>query len=207
MFDLKQQFEQYQNDSTTITFETGNPIDDFLTNCTINDYDRDFETNMKEFETLQNVDMVLNNFSREVKNGEVNYESALQDLSDGLVGSGISLEDLGLGDSIGHESAILTVESADSWYVRLWNWIKAKIKGMYDWFMGLFDSNDAKLNQAEKYVVKLLSDDDRYDTDKTIILRAIAEKDWETLEDLLDSSTQDFPDLIKMIEEALKNKQ
>ena len=51
MFDLKQQFEQYQNDSTTITFETGNTIDNFLTNCTINDYERDFETNMKEFET------------------------------------------------------------------------------------------------------------------------------------------------------------
>ena len=78
MFDMKKEFEKHQNDSTTITFETGNTIDNFLTNCTINDYERDFETNMKEFETLQNVDTVLNNFSREVKNGEVNYESALQ---------------------------------------------------------------------------------------------------------------------------------
>ena len=206
MFDLKQQFEQYQNDSTTITFETGNPIDNFLTNCTINDYERDFDEFTKEMALFQNVDISLTKFSLDVKDETINYETALQDLSEGLVGTGISLDDLGLGESLGHESAILTVESGDSWYVRLWNWIKAKIKGMYDWFMGLFDSNDAKLNQAEKYVVKLLSDDDRYDTDKTIILRAIAEKDWETLEDLLDSSTQDFPDLIKMIEEALKNK-
>ena len=129
MFDMKKEFEKHQNDSTTITFETGNTIDNFLTNCTINDYERDFETNMKEFETLQNVDTVLNNFSREVKNGEVNYESALQDLSEGLVGTGISLDDLGLGVTIGHESAVLTVESANSWYVRLWNWVKAKNKG------------------------------------------------------------------------------
>jgi hypothetical protein len=206
MFDLKQQFEQYENDSTAITFETGNPIDNFLTNCTINDYERDFESNMKEFETFQNVDTVLNNFSRDVKNSEVSYESALQDLSEGLVGTGISLDDLGLGESIGHESAVLTVEAADSWYVRLWNWIKAKIKGMYDWFMGLFDSNEAKLDQAEKGLKKLLSDEDRYDTDKNIILTAINKNDWETLEDLLDSSTKDFPDLIKLVKEALANK-
>ncbi len=206
MFNLREKFEQYENDSTAITFETGNPIDDFLTNCTINDYERDFETNMKEFETLQNVDMVLNNFSREVKNGEVNYESALLVLSEGLVGTGISLDDLGLGESIRHESAVLTVEAADSWYVRLWNWIKAKIKGMYDWFMSLFDSNDAKLSQAEKGIKKLLSDEDRYDTDKKIILDAISENDWKTLEDLIDSSTKDFPDLIKLAKEALANK-
>ena len=55
-------------------------------------------------------------------------------------------------------------------------------------------------------IKKLLSDEDRYDTDKKIILDAISENDWKTLEDLIDSSTKDFPDLIKMIEEALKNK-
>ena len=42
MFDMKKEFEQYQKDSTTITFETGNVIDNFLTNCSINDYERDF---------------------------------------------------------------------------------------------------------------------------------------------------------------------
>ena len=67
--------------------------------------------------------------------------------------------------------------------------------------------DNISINSSSKPVGKLLSDDDRYDTDKTIILTAIVEQDWETLEDLLVSSTQDFPDLIKMIEEALKNKQ
>ena len=67
--------------------------------------------------------------------------------------------------------------------------------------------DNISINSSSKRVGKLLSDDDRYDTDKTIILTAIVEQDWETLEDLLVSSTQDFPDLIKMIEEALKNKQ
>ena len=67
--------------------------------------------------------------------------------------------------------------------------------------------DNISISSSSKRVGKLLSDDDRYDTDKTIILTAIVEQDWETLEDLLVSSTQDFPDLIKMIEEALKNKQ
>ena len=59
MVDLKQQFEQYQNDSTTITFETGNTIDNFLTNCTINDYERDFDEFTKEMALFQNVDISL----------------------------------------------------------------------------------------------------------------------------------------------------
>lgn len=58
----------------------------------------------------------------------------------------------------------------------------------------------------EKPIVKLLSDEDRYNGDKLIIDNAIQEKDWETLEDMLKSSTSDFPDLIKLIENALKNK-
>ena len=155
MVDLKQQFEQYQNDSTTITFETGNTIDNFLTNCTINDYERDFDEFTKEMALFQNVDISLTKFSLDVKDETINYETALQDLSEGLVGTGISLDDLGLGESIRHESAVLTVEAADSWYVRLWNWIKAKIKGMYDWFMGLFDSNDAKARLAKRTAVRV----------------------------------------------------
>ena len=207
MFDMKKEFEQYQNDSTTITFETGNVIDNFLTNCTINDYERDFESNMKEFETFQNVDIALNNFSREVKNSEVSYETALQDLSEGLVGTGISLDDLGLGESIGHESAVLTVEAADSWYVRLWNWIKAKIKGMYDWFMGLFDSNDAKLNQAEKALSEQTSKQDEHNRNKKYITNAIGKKDWIALEEVVgDEHIQKYPDLIKLAKEALANK-
>jgi len=53
---------------------------------------------------------------------------------------------------------------------------------------------------------KLLSDEDRYETDKKIIEEAIENKDWEILEDMLDSSTRDFPDLIEMIKKALANK-
>ena len=69
------------------------------------------------------------------------------------------------------------------------------------------NSNVQKTDSSSTQPIrKMLSDEDRYDTDKNIILTAINENDWETLEDLLDSSTKDFPDLIKMIEEALKNK-
>ena len=67
MFDLKQQFEKHQNDSTTITFETGNPIDNFLTNCTINDYERDFDEFTKEMALFQNVNISLTKFSLDVK--------------------------------------------------------------------------------------------------------------------------------------------
>jgi hypothetical protein len=150
MFNLREKFEQYENDSTAITFETGNPIDNFLTNCTINDYERDFDEFTKEMALFQNVDIVLTKFSLDIKDETINYESALQDLSQGLVGTGISLEDLGLGESIRHESAVLTVEAADSWYVRLWNWIKQKVAAAYNWIKGLFSSNEAKLDQAEE---------------------------------------------------------
>lgn len=43
--------------------------------------------------------------------------------------------------------------------------------------------------------------------DKSIIEDAISEKDWVTLEGMFNSkSIKDFPDLVKMIEDALKNK-
>ena len=58
-----------------------------------------------------------------------------------------------------------------------------------------------------KQLNKLISDDDRYDGDKRIIKEAIRDKDWKTLEEFKDSpSLKKFPDLIKMIEDALKNK-
>jgi len=63
-------------------------------------------------------------------------------------------------------------------------------------------------SQVEKEVNlnKLLSDEDRYNGDKSIIKDAITEKDWELLEDMLVSSTSDFPDLISIIENALTNR-
>lgn len=71
----------------------------------------------------------------------------------------------------------------------------------------IYKNNNGDTARREKPIEKLLSDDDRYDTDKTIILRAIEEEDWGTLEDLLDSSTKDFPDLIRIINNALKDRE
>ena len=69
------------------------------------------------------------------------------------------------------------------------------------------NSKNEKMVKEKAVVNNLLSDENRYKRDKSIIDDAMAEKDWETLEDMLNSkSIKDFPDLIKMIEEALKNK-
>jgi len=67
----------------------------------------------------------------------------------------------------------------------------------------LYTQNSTKKKTSVK---KLLSDEDRYQTDRKIIEEAIAEKDWDTLEDMLDSRTRDFPDLIEIIKKALENK-
>ena len=49
--------------------------------------------------------------------------------------------------------------------------------------------------------------EDRYKSDKKIIEDAMVENDLETLEAMSrDRRVKEFPDLIKMIEEALKNK-
>ena len=64
-------------------------------------------------------------------------------------------------------------------------------------------------NKKENDIVvnNLLSKENRYKRDKNIIEDAIKEGDWETLDGMLDSkSIKDFPDLIKMIEEALKGR-
>jgi len=59
---------------------------------------------------------------------------------------------------------------------------------------------------AQDSVDKLSTHDHRYKVDKSIIEDAIKESDWQILEDMLDSRTSDFPDLIQMIKEALNNK-
>ena len=53
-----------------------------------------------------------------------------------------------------------------------------------------------------------LSENDkmRYKRAEYLIEEAIKEKDWDYLEDQLNTTTQDFPDLIAKIKEALKNK-
>lgn len=151
MFDLKREFEEQLKNGTEIidAYEPTNAIDTFLTTCTALDYERDYETNMQMLEKFHDVDISLTKFEMDVKDSSVDFESALSNLNNGLAGTGFSLSDLGLEETMSLESAVLTVESGESWYVRLWNWVKQKIKGLYDWFMGLFKSNDARLLQAE----------------------------------------------------------
>ena len=66
-----------------------------------------------------------------------------------------------------------------------------------------------KINKSfggKEVVEKLLSDENRYKGDKNIVQNAIEEKDWKLLEELLnDKSIKDFPDLIKMVEDALRS--
>lgn len=150
MFDLKKEFEEQQDiNDGSVDFESMDVIDNFLTTCSAIEYERDYEENLDKLELFQNVDASLTKFKVEIEDETISYESALSDLNSSLNGTGLSLDDLGLNESLSQESAILTVESADSWYVRLWNWVKEKIKNLYNWFMGLFDNNEAKLKQAE----------------------------------------------------------
>lgn len=62
-------------------------------------------------------------------------------------------------------------------------------------------------SSSQGSINKILTDENRYKGDKLIIEDAIREKDWETLEDMLNSRTSDFPDLIEMIKKALKNRE
>ncbi len=159
MFDLKREFEKHQtgNDETVSSYQPTDAIDAFLTTCTALDYEREYEDNIQMLEKFHDVDITLTKFEMDVKNGSVNFETALSSLNDGLDGTGFTTSYLGLDETMCLESALLTVESGESWFVRIWNWIKQKIKGLYDWFMGLFKSNDAKLSQAEAAINKVPS--------------------------------------------------
>lgn len=70
----------------------------------------------------------------------------------------------------------------------------------------IYKNNETKSTPSRKPLKKLLDDDDKYNTYKTIINEAIQKKDWQTLEDFLDSRAKKYPDLIAMITEALKEK-
>jgi len=69
-----------------------------------------------------------------------------------------------------------------------------------------FNKKQKNISLAQDSVDKLSTHDHRYKVDKSIIEDAIKESDWQILEDMLDSRTSDFPDLIQMIKEALNNK-
>ncbi len=64
-----------------------------------------------------------------------------------------------------------------------------------------------KCYEDRKQLHKLISDADSYESYKKIITDVINDKDWITLEDFQDDpGLKDFPDLVKMVEDALKNK-
>ena len=73
-------------------------------------------------------------------------------------------------------------------------------------YLNYLKKNDKVDILSQDSINKILSDEDRYKGDKSIIEDAIKEKDWETLEDMLNSRTSDFPDLIDKIKKALKHK-
>lgn len=68
------------------------------------------------------------------------------------------------------------------------------------------NSNNSQKSGSNQPIKKLIDDEDKYKGYKIMIETAITEKDWQTLEELIDSRVKKYPDLIKMIEEALKNK-
>ena len=74
----------------------------------------------------------------------------------------------------------------------------------------IYLNNSKKQNKnnssSQGSINKILTDENRYKGDKLVIEDAIKEKDWKTLEDMLNSRTSDFPDLIKMIKKALNNR-
>ena len=55
-------------------------------------------------------------------------------------------------------------------------------------------------------IKEFLSEEGRYSQWKSLIDNYIEKEEWSNLEELLDSSVKDFPDLIKKIEKALQNK-
>lgn len=70
----------------------------------------------------------------------------------------------------------------------------------------IYKNNDDKLKATSKPLKKLIDDEDKYKGYKIMIETAIQEKNWQTLEELIDSRVKKYPDLINMINEALKEK-
>ena len=70
----------------------------------------------------------------------------------------------------------------------------------------MYKNSDNKKTK-NKFSDSLSTKEDRYKSDKKIMEDAMVENDLETLEAMSrDRRVKEFPDLIKMIEEALKNK-
>ena len=54
----------------------------------------------------------------------------------------------------------------------------------------------------QKEAVPFITDEGRYKEDTWLVEHYIQQKDWEMLENMLNSSTKDFPDLIEKIQNS-----
>ena len=102
---------------------------------------------------------------------DLTTESAISDcdnyLRETLATINLTPEYFGFGESITIESALLTIESGDSIWKKMWEWIKEKVKQIKDWIVKVFKSifNKSKvqydtLEQLEKITLgKLVTKD------------------------------------------------
>lgn len=63
-----------------------------------------------------------------------------------------------------------------------------------------------KLDKNRDDIEELLSEEGRYSEYKSLIENAIESKDYDFLEECIDSRMRDFPDLIEMIKKALEQR-
>lgn len=75
---------------------------------------------------------------------DLTTESAISDcssyLKETLATINLTPEYFGFGDNVTVESAVLTIESGDSIWKKMWEWIKEKIKQIKDWIVKVFKS-------------------------------------------------------------------
>lgn len=149
MFDLKREFEEQQNSSEIITYEYGkDTVNDFLLDGEITD----FESAIKEINILTVVDAACYNFESSLKDENVNFESALSTFKSDISGTGFSIIDFGLEDTMTSESALLTVESADdaSVWKKAWEWVKRKIIIIKNWLVSKWELLTGKASKQSK---------------------------------------------------------
>ena len=82
--------------------------------------------------------------------------------------------------------------------------LKEKSKQFQSKLKKLIESRTKDKNTQEDSINIILTDDNRYEEDKSLIEDAIKIEDWEFLRNMKTSRTVDFPGLIQMIDEALK---
>lgn len=144
----------------TLTLENGlNRIDDFLLGCEVSDFNNTISDINKEFTLLCKVNDGCYKLESDIKEG-LNFESALKDFEECLVGTGFTLESFGLDNSLTVESALLTMESAngDSLWKKVWEWIKKKIAAISEWFTSKWNLIFSKTKKEEAILDKLMEE-------------------------------------------------